>query len=162
MHLEAYVPIQSGLIAYEVCKGLVNEQTNKKFTDHFAKKVIKSLEKNALKACDMNASSRLDLVWRKLQYKVPKEIKTIIENQTDDIGGEDEDTPWVNVLRNVNLNTVHLFQERSMGKKELKKKEKTISLVESIARQYSASGEEKSHITGKLNAVDKKTSRMPL
>ena len=66
MHLEAYVPIQSGLIAYEVCKGLANETSIKKLNEHFAKKVIKSLEKNALKACDMNAASRADLVWRKL------------------------------------------------------------------------------------------------
>jgi hypothetical protein len=43
---------------------------------------------------------------------------------------------------------VHLFQERSKGKVELKTKEKTISLVESIARQFSNQGEEKSFITG--------------
>ena len=121
MHLEAYVPIQSGLIAYEVCKGLANETSIKKLNEHFAKKVIKSLEKNALKACDMNAASRADLVWRKLQYKIPDAIKKIIENaDMDDLGGADEDTPWVHVLRNVNLKTVHLFQERSGGKKQLK------------------------------------------
>lgn len=65
MHLEAYVPVQSGLIAYEVCKGLVTDQTNKKFTDHFAKKVIKSLERNALKTCDLNLTSRETLLWKK-------------------------------------------------------------------------------------------------
>lgn len=97
------------MIAYEVCKGLVNEKNKEKFNEHFAKKVIKSLEKNALKACDLNSSSRNDLVWRKLDYKVPKEIKKILANLTDDIGGEFEDTPWINVLRNVNLNNVHLF-----------------------------------------------------
>ena len=31
-----------------------------------------------MKACDLNEKSRFDLPWRKLQYKVPKEIKTII------------------------------------------------------------------------------------
>jgi hypothetical protein len=71
--------------------------------------VLKSLEKNALRACDLNTSSRVDLPWKKLQYKIPKEIITIIENSTEDIGGEDEDTPWVHVLRNVNMRNVHLF-----------------------------------------------------
>ena len=110
MHLEAYVPVQSGLIAYEVCKGLVNnEQSVKQLNDHFAKKVLKGLEKNALKVCDLSVSSRQDLVWRKLQYKIPAPIKQIIEANTDDIGGDDEDTPWVNVLRNVSFSNVHLF-----------------------------------------------------
>jgi hypothetical protein len=81
MHLEAYLPVQTGLIAFEVCKGLASsENAKKKFNDYFAKNVIKPLEKNALKACDMNESSRATLLWRKLQYKVPKEIKAIIEN----------------------------------------------------------------------------------
>jgi len=35
-------------------------------------------------------------------------------------------------------------------------------LVEAIARQYSAEGGSKSHITGKLKAVDKLTALIPL
>jgi len=125
--------------------------------EHFAKKVIKSLEKNALKACDMNAQVRPELVWRKLQYKIPTPIKQIIEASTEDIGGDDEDTPWVHVLRNVSLKNVHLFQERYKGKKEAKKCENTLSLVEAIARQYSGA-ESKSHITGYLNEIDGETA----
>jgi hypothetical protein len=110
MHLEAYVPVQAGLIAYEVCKGLATENSLKKLNDNFGKKVLKSLEKNALRACDMNQASRDGLHYRKLQYKIPDVIKKIMTDaDMDDIGGEDEDTPWVNVLRNVNLKTVHLF-----------------------------------------------------
>ena len=71
--------------------------------------MLKGLEKNALRVCDLNTSSREALVWKKLQYKIPSEIKKIIETCTEDIGGEDEDTPWVHVLRNVNLRNVHLF-----------------------------------------------------
>ena len=49
-----------------------------------------------------------------------------------------------------------------MGRRELKKKTKILSHVESIARLYDAKGNEKSLITGSLFSVDKKTLGVPL
>lgn len=163
MHLEAYTPIQTALIAYDVCKGMTHsEAAIKNLNDHFALKVFKSLEKNALKACDLNANSRDSLLWRKLQYKVPENIKKTIEESTEDIGGEDEDTPWINCLRNVNLRNIHLFQERSKGKRPLKNKDSGMSAIESIARLFDSDGSKKSYITGNLNTIDKDLLGIPL
>ena len=67
MHLEAYVPIQSALIAYDVCRGLCSDSVSQsQFNEHFALKVVKRLEKLALRSCDLNADSYADLPTRKL------------------------------------------------------------------------------------------------
>jgi hypothetical protein len=84
--------------------------------DHFGENVLKDLEKNALKACDPNEANRVDLIWRKLQYRIPKNIKEVVEKTA-----ESEDIPFLGVLRNVTLRNVHLYQEMTMGRKELKK-----------------------------------------
>ena len=62
------------------------------------------MEKNALKACDPNEANRVDLIWRKLNYRVPKQIKDVVDKTA-----ADDDIPFINVLRNVNLNNVHLY-----------------------------------------------------
>ena len=52
LHLEAYLPVQTALIAYDVGKGIVARNKLEKYEKHFASKVIKSLERNCLKVCD--------------------------------------------------------------------------------------------------------------
>ena len=52
LHLEAYLPVQTALIAYDVGRGSVHKTKLEKFEKYFASKVIRPLEKNLLKVCD--------------------------------------------------------------------------------------------------------------
>ena len=54
LHMEAYLPLQTATVAYEVtnilCK--VSKGPKEKFKKYFVQKCIKKLEKNCLSVCD--------------------------------------------------------------------------------------------------------------
>lgn len=52
LHFEAYLPLQTATIAYEISKGIVANNRIEKFQSHFATKIVKNLEKNMLKIID--------------------------------------------------------------------------------------------------------------
>ena len=74
MHLEAYLPIQMATIAYEVSKASVSKDRQPKFKQYFMKQIIRSLEYKILGICDPGASY-ISSRFRKLQYKLPSELK---------------------------------------------------------------------------------------
>jgi len=66
--MEAYMPLHSAMIAYEVVKGAVDDDHKTKLNEHFALKVIKPLEKNCLKVCDPQMHHQLEQPYRMLGY----------------------------------------------------------------------------------------------
>ncbi len=79
------------------------------------------MEKNCLKVCDLNMGTTREVMYQKLSYRIPFSVQKVIQDSTEDIGGEDEDTPWIHILKNVSMRNIHLFQECQTGKKQLKK-----------------------------------------
>ena len=56
LHFEAYLPLQTATIAYDVVKTIFDKDKDKKkelrFNKHFANEIISNLEKNCLEVCD--------------------------------------------------------------------------------------------------------------
>ena len=50
--MEAYLPLQTATIAFEVGKGLIKRDQSDKYKRHFVKKVVKTLEKNCVNVCN--------------------------------------------------------------------------------------------------------------
>lgn len=68
MNMEAYIPLHSAMIAYEVAKGAVDDENKTKLSEHFALKVIKPLEKNCLRVCDPMIRNQIEQPYRMLGY----------------------------------------------------------------------------------------------
>ena len=97
LHLEAYLPLQCATIAYEVGKAMVPKERNEKYKRHFMKNLVKPFEFKILAMCDpsVSHSSR----FRKLQYKLPHELKKYAEK---------ERLKWNCILHNVTPENIHL------------------------------------------------------
>ena len=53
LHLEAYLPLQTASIAFDVVRGVSQkEKAYTKFKKYFSTKVLKPLEKNLLNVCN--------------------------------------------------------------------------------------------------------------
>ena len=53
LHMEAYQPIQTATIAYEVSKALItSNKQDERFKKHFVKRVLKDLELNCVDVCN--------------------------------------------------------------------------------------------------------------
>jgi hypothetical protein len=72
LHFEAYLPLQTACLAYEVGKGLADKDKMDRYKRHFAQKVIKNLEKNCLKVVDQESGKASR--FQKIDYKIPTEI----------------------------------------------------------------------------------------
>ena len=71
LHMEAFAPIQTASIAFDVCQGLVRKKDVKRMNHYFGK-TLRKLEKNLVSCCDpvsaVNESS-----YRKGWYQLPKD-----------------------------------------------------------------------------------------
>jgi hypothetical protein len=80
--LEAYLPLQSATIAYEVTKGISTPKQISKLEKHFVKRIVPVLEKNCINVCDPHIDTLISR-YRKMTYTLPKEIRDFLENDDE-------------------------------------------------------------------------------
>jgi hypothetical protein len=78
--MEAILPLQTASVAFEVGKCIVQKARRAKFTEYFANKVIRPLEKSCISVCNSQKISDKSR-YQKMHYELSSEVKNYLNDQ---------------------------------------------------------------------------------
>jgi hypothetical protein len=109
LHMEAYQPIQTATIAYEVAKGLIPSHKQEKYRTNFIRKVVRGLEKNCVDVCNPNSEKKSR--YAKMDYNISSSLLKY---------GQDQNRGrWEKILEKVTFDNIHLHSDQVKGAEKL-------------------------------------------
>jgi hypothetical protein len=157
LHLEAFLPIQTATIAYDVAKGLVQKSKAGKFEKHFMRKTIKNLEKNCLQVCDPQMEN-FKSVYAKLNYHVPNDDAPPAKKGVKPTAVKE----YQKVLEKVTLGNIHILnKKKDESTSEQRKLAANMDVAEGLVRRK-LSLSKILLLTGEMDELTKDALNLPL